>query len=85
MFELGLDSSLDLALPKLSKLYHLIFKNFLVVRHCNVQLLFIDDKSVQPSIYNVSFLIHFDLEHRMSWFQFLSSLDEFVKSVIAFI
>lgn len=66
MFELGLDPSFDLALPKLSKLYHLIFKNFFVVSYCNVQLLFIEDESVQPSMNNVSFLIHFDLEHRLS-------------------
>lgn len=46
MFEFGLYSCLNFALSKLSKLHYLIFENFFIVCHCDIQLLFIYEKSI---------------------------------------
>ena len=68
MFELCLNSSFNLALPKLSELHDLVFKDFLVVAYCNVQLLFIYEKSVQPSMHYFHFGIQLNLVGRLSGF-----------------
>ena len=85
MFEFCLYSSLDLAFSKLPKLHYLIFKNFFIVSHCNVQLLFIYEKSIQPSVHNFHFRIQFNLISILSCFQLLSPLNKFIERVVTFI
>jgi hypothetical protein len=46
----------------------LVFKDFLVVAYCNVQLLFIYEKSVQPSMHYFHFGIQLNLVGRLSGF-----------------
>jgi hypothetical protein len=85
MFEFCLYSSLDLAFSKLSKLHYLIFKNFFIVGHCNVQLLFIYEKPIQPSVHNFNLRIQFNLISTLFCFQLLSPLNKFIERVVTFI